>query len=138
MYQVYNMIPQEARDIRQKVFIEEQGFAEEFDDIDNTASHIMLYDGGKAVGTARVYREDNVDGVWHIGRVALLKEARGKQLGRALIMAAEEVAREAGAKAIELSSQSRVIQFYEHCGYRAVGEDYIEEDCLHRRMVKRL
>ncbi len=138
MYKVYKSLPQDAYAIRKTVFIEEQGFAQEFDEIDSRASHVVLYDGGQAVGTARVYREENVDGVWHIGRVALLQEARGKHLGQALLRAAEEVARDAGAKAIEISSQSRVTRFYAHCGYRAVGDEYMDEDCLHRKMVKRL
>lgn len=138
MYQVQKGLPQEAYSIRKKVFIEEQGFEQEFDEIDDRASHVLLYDGGCAVGTARVFRDDTIDGVWHIGRVALLKEARAKHLGKALMRAAEEVAREEGAKVIEVSSQSRAQRFYMKCGYRAVGDEYMDEDCWHQLMVKRL
>lgn len=41
--------------IRIKVFMEEQGFKNEFDDIDNRAIHIVLYKEGKPVGTCRVF-----------------------------------------------------------------------------------
>ena len=34
----------DARVIRQSVFVEEQGFEYEFDDIDETALHLVLYD----------------------------------------------------------------------------------------------
>lgn len=34
----------DARAIRQSVFVEEQGFEYEFDDIDETALHLVLYD----------------------------------------------------------------------------------------------
>ena len=33
----------DARAIRQSVFVEEQGFEYEFDDIDETALHLVLY-----------------------------------------------------------------------------------------------
>ena len=39
---IYSELPDEARAIRQAVFVEEQGFQEEFDDIDNTeAAHLV-------------------------------------------------------------------------------------------------
>ena len=34
----------DARAIRQSVFVEEQGFEYEFDDIDEIALHLVLYD----------------------------------------------------------------------------------------------
>ena len=34
----------DAKAIRQSVFVEEQGFEYEFDDIDETALHLVLYD----------------------------------------------------------------------------------------------
>ena len=37
------------------VFIEEQEFKNEFDDTDETCSHIVLYDGGKCIATCRYY-----------------------------------------------------------------------------------
>lgn len=42
---IYNQLPDEAKEIRLEVFVKEQGFEEEFDDIDETAAHIVLFDG---------------------------------------------------------------------------------------------
>ena len=39
---VYDYLPQEAINIRTTVFSEEQGFKNEFDDIDKIATHIVL------------------------------------------------------------------------------------------------
>ena len=42
-----------AREIRREVFMEEQGFAREFGEEDDTALHITVYQGEEPVGTAR-------------------------------------------------------------------------------------
>ena len=47
----FGTLPAEARAIREDVFMREQGFAGEFDDIDGRAVHAVLYFDGKAAGT---------------------------------------------------------------------------------------
>lgn len=47
-YKIFDNLPQEAKDIRTAVFIDEQGFKNEFDGIDDTAKHILIYHNGKA------------------------------------------------------------------------------------------
>ena len=42
---IYNQLPDEAKEIRLEVFVKEQGFEEEFDDIDETAAHISQTPG---------------------------------------------------------------------------------------------
>ena len=53
----YGELPSEAKNIREEVFMREQGFSEEleFDDIDQTAWHIVLTSRGKPVGTGRLF-----------------------------------------------------------------------------------
>ena len=36
-YKIYDQLPQEAKEIRIKVFMEEQGFKNEFDEYDETS-----------------------------------------------------------------------------------------------------
>ena len=43
----------DARLIRQQVFVEEQGFVNEFDDIDAKAYHAVIYTGGYPIATGR-------------------------------------------------------------------------------------
>lgn len=50
---LYDEIPKEAKTIREAVFIKEQGFKEEFDEIDDVAKHVLLFDGDIPVGTCR-------------------------------------------------------------------------------------
>lgn len=57
------------------------------------------------------------DGVWTIGRVAVLKPYRGKGLGALVVQKLEQVAAQHGAKAFILSAQVRAQGFYEAIGY---------------------
>ena len=42
---LYTELPKESYEIRKKVFVEEQGFKNEFDDIDKSSTHLVLYPG---------------------------------------------------------------------------------------------
>ena len=121
--------------IRTSVYIEEQEFKNEFDDTDETCSHIVLYDGGKCIATCRYYQENET---YHIGRVAIIKEYRGKHLGNKIMQIAENEIKNGGGRIIEVSAQVRVSEFYKKLGYSAVGDIYFDEYCEHIRMVKEL
>src|SRR5687767_6340742 len=87
--------PGEARELRRRVFVEEQGVApaEEWDAHDDDAAetlHFVAHAGGTALGCARLRRAD--DGAAKIERVAVLREARREGIGRALMEAAETAA----------------------------------------------
>ena len=59
----YDALPPEAAAIRQAVFVEEQGFQEEFDAIDGHALHLLLFADGRPVGTLRAFTEGGGDQV---------------------------------------------------------------------------
>lgn len=52
---IYDEIPEEAKTIREAVFIKEQGFKDEFDEIDDVAKHVLLFEGDIPVGTCRFF-----------------------------------------------------------------------------------
>ncbi len=125
----------EAREIRQEVFVNEQGFANEFDRIDETAFHAVVYTDGEASAAGRLFRGRSG---WHIGRVAVRKSFRGRGLGAFVMAALEEKAAQEGAELIRLSAQLQAEGFYEKLGYIAEGEEYLDEHCPHITMTKRL
>ena len=125
----------EAERIRREVFMEEQGFSNEFDDIDKRAYHAVVYTDGKASATGRLFEGRSG---WHIGRVAVDKEFRGAGLGALVVMSLEEKAVSLGAECIRLSAQVRAQGFYEKLGYSAEGEEYLDETCPHIAMYKYL
>ena len=66
-----------CRALRRTVFIEEQGVSEadEIDDLDGEAIHLLATVAGRPVGRARLLIEGDTG---KIGRVCVLAEARGK------------------------------------------------------------
>lgn len=117
--------------IRTAIFVEEQGFKDEFDEIDKNCSHIVLYDNDKPVATCRYFSQDEI---YHIGRVAIIKEYRGKHLGNEIMNIAEQEIKNEGGKNIEVSAQVRVEEFYKKLGYKKVGKTYFDEYCEHITM----
>ena len=125
----------EAAEIRRKVFMEEQGFENEFDDTDSISLHCVLYCGGKSAAAGRMYGEGSLA---HIGRIAVLKEYRGKGLGSLMMNELEKQARERGYTGTALSAQCRAQRFYEANGYTARGDIYADEGVPHIMMYKDL
>lgn len=129
-------LPEEAKYIREKVFVEEQGFQNELDELDSVAFHLVIFcDGHKAATGRLIPREDKS---FKIGRVAILKEYRDLRLGYKIMEYLEEKAREEGAINIVLSSQCSVQGFYEKNGYTPFGDVYYDEHCPHITMKKEL
>lgn len=124
-----------AGQIREDVFLCEQGFGTEYDDIDKEAYHVIVFDGEMPIATSRFYGNKNPV---HIGRVAVVKEYRKKGIGEYLMKQTESYVKEQGALSITLGAQKRAIDFYRKCGYMEYGEEYMDEFCPHINMLKKL
>ncbi|RKI43164.1 GNAT family N-acetyltransferase [bacterium D16-51] len=136
-FKVYNALPAEAVKIRETVFVQEQGFYEEFDTTDQSASHLVCYEQNLPIGTCR-YFKGKEDGHYMVGRIAVLKQYRGKQIGSFLLNAAEQEIEKAGGKRILLHSQEQAKEFYKKQGYQEYGETDSEQGCPHIWMYKNL
>lgn len=134
----YNALPPQARLIREEVFVKEQGFREEFDSIDKISTHIVITDGDKPVAVGRFYCKNNPRGEkeYFIGRLAVMREYRGRGIGASVIKEAERLIKEQGGSCVLLHSQCRAAEFYEKQGYKKFGEIDYDEDCPHIWMRK--
>ncbi len=133
---ITNTLEEGGRYVRTTVFIEEQGFQQEYDEIDKIAQHIQVFDGDRAIGAGRLFPEE--DDIWHIGRIAVLPEYRNMHIGVLIMNALEQRARECGGRQTMLSAQCRAAGFYEKCGYAQQGDVYSDEGCPHILMTKTL
>lgn len=124
--------------LRRAVFIDEQGVseAEEVDGRDRDALHILAHVDGVPAGCARIL----IDGsVAKIGRVCVLKDARGTGLGAAIIDACLRVAGEQpGVTTARLGAQTHALAFYERLGFTAYGPVYDDAGIPHRDMERPL
>ena len=125
---------EDAFRIRQAVFVEEQGFQNEFDDRDGDSRHLILYKNGRSAGCCRIYPEE--DGVWRLGRLAVRREFRKQGLGEKLLLEAERRIRGLGGRTIRLSAQVQAAGFYEKLGFLKTSDVYLEERCPHQDMEK--
>ena len=108
-----------ASPVRLTVFVEEQRvpIEIEWDDQDAKSLHALAYSGtGDAIATGRLLPDG------HIGRMAVLKEWRGKGVGGAILNRLIEAARERGDKEIELFAQTHALEFYRRYGFVENGE----------------
>ncbi|WP_353429961.1 GNAT family N-acetyltransferase [Paracoccus denitrificans] len=128
-----------CRAIRHEVFVIEQAVpeAEEWDGSDGDAIHLLARDAtGMAVGTARILIEGATG---KIGRVAVLKSARGTGARAALIRAAlDELRALPGVTRAKLGAQTHAIGFYEKLGFAAYGPEYDDAGIPHRDMAQDL
>ena len=123
-----------CRALRRKVFIEEQGVSEadELDDLDGVAVHLLATVAGRPMGSARIIPGD---GYGKIGRVCVLAEARGTGLGAALMRAAVQECRRLGLQTARLGAQTHALGFYEALGFRAIGPVFDDAGIPHREMI---
>jgi predicted GNAT family N-acyltransferase len=116
------------------VFVEEQGVPAELemDEMDVQCIHALAFDGERAVGTGRLLPDG------HIGRMAVLKEFRGKGAGGALLAKLMEAAKSRGDREVLLSAQVHAVPFYQAYGFELFGEIYEEAGIPHRDMRRDL
>ncbi len=131
----YKKLPEEAKAIRKAVFVDEQGFEEEFDGIDASAVHLVALEAGKPAATCRFYW-DRLKKAYVLGRLAVLAPYRGKKIGECLMREAQAQVDAAGGKALYLHAQCRASGFYEKQGYRNTGTPDMVEGCPHTWMYK--
>lgn len=128
-----------CRAIRREVFVVEQNVpeAEEWDGRDGAAIHLLARDdSGAAIGTARILVQGATG---KIGRVAVLKSARGTGAGAALIRAAlDELRALPGVTRAKLGAQTHAIGFYQKLGFAAYGPEYDDAGIPHRDMALEL
>lgn len=113
----WQLAPGSVRDIRQRVFIEEQQVPPEleWDDTDEIADHYLaVNENNHPVATARLFSALEETG--YIGRMAVLPEARGTGVGEALLrhLMAESAGR---YQELRLSAQEHATGFYQRCGF---------------------
>lgn len=121
--------------VRNHVFVIEQHVdpAEELDNYDAKAIHFVATEDGKVIGTCRVVMLADVA---KLGRVAVLKEYRGKGIASALIRFVEQNQPNLGFTKMILGAQLTAIPFYEKNGFTLYGDVFLDANIKHKMMEK--
>ncbi|MDO8554158.1 MAG: GNAT family N-acetyltransferase [Candidatus Micrarchaeota archaeon] len=128
----------QAMEIRRKVFIEEQHVPEarEQDGKDAEAKHILVVADGKLVATARVRMINRTTA--KLERMAVIKEYRGKGIGKKITEFIDVFAKDNKIKEIVTHSQWQVIPFYKKSGYEQRGHPFYDAGIGHMEMFKKV
>jgi predicted GNAT family N-acyltransferase len=123
-----------ATPIRFTVFVEEQGvpLEIELDEMDEKCIHALAFENEKAVGTGRLLPDG------HIGRMAVLKDWRGRGIGGLILKRLMDKARERGDREVVLSAQVHAAAFYRAHGFVEEGAEYLDAGIPHRDMRRPL
>ena len=109
---------------------------DEFDERDcDGTKYIVVLDEGYPIATCRFYEVEKDSVV--LGRVVVLPEYRGKQIGVLVVSEAEKWIKELGYEKVIVDSRLVAIGFYEKLGYKKEAEDVIKSgtfECI--KMIK--
>lgn len=126
----FNQDLTEIKNIRTKVFIQEQNVPTEleWDEFDDDATHILAYYDDKAVGTARLLNDG------HIGRMSVLKNYRKRNIGEKMLKYLLEIAQKNSNTKIVLSAQNHAVEFYKKQGFIVTSDVYLDAGIPHYDM----
>jgi YbgC/YbaW family acyl-CoA thioester hydrolase len=129
----------DAGAIRSAVFIEEQKIPAEmeWDEADEGCVHAVAVNRfGFPLATGRLLQ--HVPGVAKIGRMAVVQAMRGSRVGRSVLDALMQAARERGDHEALLHAQMSAAPFYLRSGFSVRGEPFDEAGIPHIEMVRAL
>lgn len=128
--------------VRFNVFVDEQQVPahlemDEKDESPEACHHLLIMDGEAPIATSRWYEYQEATA--KLQRVAVLKDYRGRSLGKQLIHAMEQQAIELGCKYAILDAQCQAEGFYSQLGYTVISDEpFYDAGILHVRMKKTL
>lgn len=120
-----------AREIRHKVFVEEQNVDSSLEyEHDEEAQHYLLILGEKAIATARWRKTEK--GI-KLERFAVLPQYRNRGFGEMILAEVlKDVTKEKAV--IYLHSQLRAVPFYQRAGFEKMGNPFTEAGIEHYLM----
>lgn len=124
--------------IRREVFVQEQNVPEqeEWDDLDATATHLLIYLAQPNAARLAAYARLLPNG--KLTRMAVRKEFRRQGLATILVKTVEHLAAERKFEKITLDAQLQALEFYKKLGFVTIGECFWDAGIQHIHMAKRV
>ena len=121
---------QDAVKIREEVFLNEQSVPRdaEFDEHDNVAMHVIVYDDKIPIATGRVWHDGKT---FRIGRLAVIKEFRKQGYGDLLIKLLLLKVFEYNPSVVCIVAQEGTLGFYERYGFAKTGDVIMHAEIPH-------
>ena len=128
----------DALEVRRQVFVQEQGVSEdlEYDGQDEDALQMVVKNGGRVIGTARVRFLTNNRA--KIERMAVLRLFRRRGIGSNIFSFLKRELKSRQTEQIIIHAQCAVIAFHKSCGFKEIGLPFWEAGIKHRKMQLQL
>ena len=124
--------------LRSDVFVVEQNCVYlDPDGKDEKAYHILGYKNDQLVAYTRVFAPGDYFEDASIGRVVVARNEREHRYGYDIMKASINSVKELfQTETIVLSAQYYLKKFYNNLGFKEVGEEYLEDDIPHIKMIR--
>jgi predicted GNAT family N-acyltransferase len=114
------------------------GMTFEPDELDKEKEDILIgaFEDERILGCCLLTKTDAY--TVRLRQMAVPNNLQGKGIGRALMVFAENIARDMGYKTLVMHARKTAIGFYEKLGYHTSGEEFLEITIPHYIMEKKL
>ncbi|TBV28324.1 GNAT family N-acetyltransferase [Meridianimaribacter sp. CL38] len=123
--------------LRSEVFVVEQDCVyQDIDGKDQKALHVLGYKNNVVVAYTRIFKPGDYFEKASIGRVVVAKKERQHKYGYDIMEASIQAIKEHYNETdIKISAQCYLNKFYNNLGFKAIGEEYLEDGIPHIAMV---
>jgi len=124
--------------LRSEIFIVEQDCVyQDIDGKDERAIHVLGWDNDVLIAYARCFNAGDYFSEAGIGRILVRENYRKLGYGHKITNAAIKTAiKKYSPDKIKISAQTYLVTFYEHHGFKTVGDRYMEDGIPHVAMIK--
>ena len=121
--------------LRQEVFIIEQKCNYlDADNHDITSTHLIAYQDDKIIAYMRIVPAGTIYSNISFGRILVKKEYRNLGLGKELLKRGLDLF--SPDTILVMSAQVYLVKFYEYFGFNIIGEEYLEDEILHIKIIR--
>ncbi len=126
--------------VRADVFIIEQKcIYKDIDGKDEKAIHVLGKENNETIAYTRILQNDEQYNYPSISRVVVKKQNRGEERGKKIMKETiKYIVEELKEKTIVLAAQKYLEKFYRDLGFIAEGEEYLEDEIPHQKMILKL
>ena len=129
---------QQMVNLRNEILRKPLGLSFSAEDLEREKEDILMgaFEDDRLLGCCLLTRMD--DGTVRLRQMAVPNGMQGKGVGRALMIFAENIARDLGYKKLCMHARKTATGFYEKLGYAVSGDEFMEVTIPHYIMEKAL
>jgi N-acetylglutamate synthase-like GNAT family acetyltransferase len=129
---------QQMVNLRNEILRKPLGLTFSVEDLEREKDDILMgaFEDDRLLGCCLLTRMD--DGTVRLRQMAVPNGMQGKGVGRALMIFAENIARDLGYKKLCMHARKTATGFYEKLGYAVAGAEFMEVTIPHYIMEKAL